>query len=417
VRGSRSEWYVRLVKKMRANSEGNILHKVESGTFALPERNPKYGKDDGARYKITADTVCWIASCTKMMTTVCVMQLVETGVLKLDDDVGTTWLPELKNPDIIVKMEDDKPVLTKAKRKVTLRNLLTHSSGLAYEFTHPKLAGWREWDMERKEGKAAARSADIAEAHRVPLLFEPDEGWIYGYGIDWAGLAVMRATKMTLEDYMSKNIWKPLGMTSTTFSMMEHRPDLIPRFAGMSLRDGDGDWIEMASDQFTMRVERVKYGGGGGCFSTANDYIKFLSSILNTMTADGSNQKLPQLLKRSTLEEMFKPGLTASATGVLRAMITHPLAFGLAGNIPHGVALSYGLGGLVTEERVPDSGRSAQSMQWSGLPNLFWWISPKDKICGCYFSQLLPTGDRLSTKLYSEFETAVLKEKMGRGKL
>jgi CubicO group peptidase (beta-lactamase class C family) len=357
-----------------------------------------------------------------MMTTVSVIQCVEKGILNLDGDVGERWLPELKDPEILVQMEEDsngdeKPVTKKATRKVTLRNLLTHSAGIAYEFTHPKLAAWRDWSMQSKEGKAAARSSDIAVAHKVPLLFEPGQGWIYGYGIDWAGLAVMRATGKTLEEYMSANIWKPLGMTSTTFSMVEHRPDLLPRFAGMTLRDSDGELINVPSDRFTMRAERVKYSGGGGCFSTANDYIKFLSSILNTLTSPEGDAKLPGLLSRGTLEEMFKPGLSESSTVALRGMITHPLAFGLAGNIPHGVAISHGLGGLVTEERVPDSGRAPGSMQWSGLPNLFWWISPKDKVCGCYFSQLLPQGDKLTTKLYREFEAAVLQETVVKGKL
>jgi CubicO group peptidase (beta-lactamase class C family) len=101
---------------------------------------------------------------------------------------------------------------------LTYRNLLTHTSGLAYEFTHPKLNAWREWAMSSTpDGRVNARSSEIAVANKVPLIFEPDEGWVYGYGIDWAGLAVMRATKQTLEEYMSENIWKPCGMASTTF--------------------------------------------------------------------------------------------------------------------------------------------------------------------------------------------------------
>jgi len=242
------------------------------------------------------------------------------------------------------------------------------------------------------------------------LLFEPDEGWVYGYGIDWAGLAVMRATNQTLEEYMSHNIWKPCGMTSTTFSLVDHRPDLLSRFAGMTMRDDSGSLIDLDRDIFTVRAERVKYSGGGGCFSTANDYIKLLSTLLHTMVAPSGPSSLPNLLSKSTLESMFAQRLSSTATSVLNRTIGMPLAAGLAGNIPRGVATTYGLGGIINLDVMSNTGRSAVSMQWSGLPNLFWWLSPVDGICGCYFTQILPPGDLTSLSLYSDFEVAVLKE-------
>jgi CubicO group peptidase (beta-lactamase class C family) len=253
----------------------------------------------------------------------------------------------------------------------------------------------------------------------VPLLFEPDEGWVYGYGIDWAGLAVMRATKQTLEEYMLHNIWKPCGMTSTTFSLADHRPDLLIRFAGMTMRDDDGNLIDLDRDLFTARSERVKYGGGGGCFSTANDYIKFLSSLLHSMVTPSRSSSLPSLLRESTLKSMFAQRLTPTATAVLNRTIAMPLAAGLAGNIPSGTSTTYSLGGIMNLDIMSNTGRSTGGMQWSGLPNLFWWLSPADGICGCYFTQILPPGDRMSLSLYSDFEAAVLKEwrEGGKGRL
>jgi CubicO group peptidase (beta-lactamase class C family) len=265
------------------------------------------------------------------------------------------------------------------------------------------------------DGRANARSSDVAVAHKIPLLFEPDQGWVYGYGIDWAGLAVMRATGYTLEEYMTRHIWGPLGMASTTFSLADHRPDLLPRFAAMTLRD-DGGALEVSDhDMYSHRAERVKYGGGGGCLSTANDYVKFLSSLLNTAT--GSAAKLPQLLSRDTVKGMFAPRLTAAAENMLRRTIDSPLAFGLAGDLPRSVRASFGLGGLLTLSAVPATGRSPGGMQWGGLPNLFWWVSPADNRCGCYFGQLLPPGDHTSFRLYEGFERAVLADKNGKEKL
>jgi CubicO group peptidase (beta-lactamase class C family) len=221
----------------------------------------------------------------------------------------------------------------------------------------------------------------------------------------------MRATGRNLEEYMTENIWKPLGMTSTTFNVSDHRPDLLSRLAAMTVRDDEGNLSTLNQDAFTVTygAQRVKYGGGGGCFSTANDYIKFLSSLLNTAT--GSSAGIPQLLSESTVKSMFTPGLTSTANDMLHRTIESPLAFGLAGNIPRSARTTYGLGGLLTMSTVPATGRSGGGMQWGGLPNLFWWVSPADNRCGCYFGQLLPPGDRPSFKLYSEFEKAVLSDK------
>lgn len=302
-----------------------------------------------------------------------------------------------------------------------VRNLLTHTSGLAYEFTHPKLNAWREWaTASTPDGKANARSTDIAIAHKVPLVFEPDESWVYGYGIDWAGLAVMRATKKNLEDYMSENIWEPCKMGSTTFSIPNNRPELFGRFAGMTLRDEDGNLVDLARDLFTSRAERVKFGGGGGCFSTANDYLKFLMSLLRTLQSTGPSSDRHDLVSKSTLQSMLTQRLGSQSETVLNQTIQHPLAAGLAGNMPAGVPATFGLGGIINLDAMPNTSRPAGGIQWGGLPNLFWWINPIDGLCGVFFTQLLPPGDRTALDLYSEFEDVVVKEyreASGKGKL
>jgi CubicO group peptidase (beta-lactamase class C family) len=348
------------------------------------------------------------------MTTVCVMQCVERGILKLDEDVSETWLPEFDDIGILKSMEGDKdgneqPIYKKRTQKITLRNLLTHSSGIAYEFTHPKLNAWRSWSSSTKAGRELGRSSEIASAMRVPLLFEPDTAWVYGYGIDWAGLAVMRATSQSLEEYMSTNIWRPLGMTSTTFSLERHRPDLYNRLAGMTVRDDQGNLEDSDGGPMAKNIERVHYGGGGGLYSTCNDYIKFLTSVLNTATS--GTVPIPQLLTFESTKEMFSPNLSESSTEAMRSVVANPLAFGLAGNLSKSVDTSFGLGGILNLGDIPATGRKRGGMQWGGLPNLFWWISPQDGVCGCYFSQILPPGDVLSFNLYSDFEKAVLEEK------
>lgn len=384
---------------------GKILTSIASGTY-IPKAptvnssksSPVGAKLEQATEKFTADTVCWIASCTKLMTSVAAMQCVERGLLKLDDDISQTVLPEFKGIQILTTINDDGPQLKPATRKVTLRNLLTHSSGVAYEFTHPKMFAWRQWfNKQSKENKAKSRSADAAVAYLAPLMFEPDEGWAYGYGIDWAGVAVSRVSGLTLGEFMQKNIWTPLGMTSTTFHF-ESRPDLLSRMASMTERGMEGKLEREPSGAMTDPFKMaVKESGGGGAFSTANDYIKFLIAILQ------NNGKL--FRHRDTIPNMILPHLKNPAH--LAAIVANPLSYGLAGNLPQDTKLSYALGGLTNLTKVSTTGRAAGSMQWSGLPNLFWWINPSDGICGCYFGQILPPGDVPSFLMYEEFEKAV----------
>jgi CubicO group peptidase (beta-lactamase class C family) len=304
------------------------------------------------------------------------------------------------------------------------RNLLTHTSGVSYEFTHPTLAAWRKWAVANTpDGSSNHTSTDIGIAYRVPLVFEPGEGWAYGYGIDWAGLAVMRVTNQTLEEYMTKNIWGPLGMNSTTFDPWVLRSDLAGRVAGMMQRDTDKTLVVGDDAAVVKGIGAQKYSGGGGAYSTANDYAKLVSSLLGTIKSSPS-KKQHDLLKPSTLEEMLNQTNPPAATTILNVIVSSPMAAGLAGNIPGGIQVSFGLGGIVNKvdidkptHRATDAiiaaegtGRAANGIQWCGLPNCHWWISPGDNLCGVFFTQVLPPGDSVTLRLYEEFEGAVLRD-------
>jgi CubicO group peptidase (beta-lactamase class C family) len=301
------------------------------------------------------------------------------------------------------------------------RHLLTHTSGVPYEFTHPTLAAWRQWTIANTpDGAANHASKDISRAFRVPLLFDPGDGWTYGYGLDWAGVAVMRATNKTLEEYMTENIWGPLGMKSTTFDPWKLRSDLADRVGGMMARNA-GNIVNGDSNPFVNGIGAQDYSGGGGAYSTANDYIKLVTSLLKTSR---SVKQEYDLLKPSTIAEMINNAISPKASAILNAIISAPMAAGLAGNIPPGIQVSYGLGGIVNKVpidkptlRATDpsikangTGRAANSIQWCGLPNCHWWISPGDGVCGLFFGQILPPGDNATLRLYEEFEGAVLRD-------
>lgn len=272
---------------------------------------------------------------------------------------------------------------------------MTHSSGISYEFMHGRLMNWRTWSNQslRNRGirKTLEERSEVSKAYRVPLVFDPETSWTYGYGIDWAGCMVERVSGMTLEQYMRKNIWEPLGMKDTTFHPIDY-PHLKDRIAGMTERNGEGKLNLQASTK--SPIGGVRDSGGGGLAGTANDYIKVLISLL----------KDEKLLKRGTVDYMFQPHLKDPQH--LRKMHANPAAYGLAGNITPGTRVDFGLGGILNQEPM-ETGRSAGGMQWGGFPNLFWWMNPKDGICGCYFSQLVPPGDVESFEMYKKFETAV----------
>jgi CubicO group peptidase (beta-lactamase class C family) len=387
---------------------GKILHSVSSGTYvpSIPttSQSPSHldPKSKPEPQAFSADTVCWIASCTKLMTSIAAMQCVERGLLTLDADISNI-LTEFKDIQILVSIDEEKgPVYKPATRKITLRNLLTHSSGLAYEFTNPKLFAWRQWfNRQSPANKAQSRSRDAAIAYQTPLMFEPDEGWAYSYGMDWAGVAVSRVSKLSLQDYMQKNIWTPLGMTSTTF-YIHKRPDLQRRMASISDRADDGKLTRGVSAQYNIDLFPVDESGGGGCSSTANDYIKLLTALLAPK---------PKILRPETIDLMFSPNL-ANAKHLMRVH-ANPLSYGLAGNIPIDSKLDYGLGGILNMEVVSTTGRAKGGMQWGGLPNLFWWINRKEGVCGCYFGQLMPAGDRKSFEMYEAFERAINESFLG----
>ncbi|KIW84619.1 hypothetical protein Z517_00007 [Fonsecaea pedrosoi CBS 271.37] len=349
-----------------ADASGNtIYHGAKGFTSVIPET---------AR-PMTEDTTFWIASCTKLLTTISVMQCVEQGKLSLDNDVSTI-LDEWTSPDILTGWKPDtgEPELKKATKKITLRQLLTHSSGMGYDFLSPELIKWRQWRGE----SSRPGDGDIRKGYVMPLLYEPGDGWSYSCGIDWAGKMVERVNGgMKLGQYMKKNIWDPLGMASTSFRPEEN--ELVrSRLCATTARTAEGDLVP--ADPYPHHNPKDDLGGGG-LYSSAPDYIKVLISLLKN---DGL------LLKPETVKVMFSPQLSNDA--YLNATMATPGAGPMFRGGVDSSAWNFGLGGILNMEDVAGVCKKG-TMTWGGLPNLFWWIDPAAGNCGIYASQLLPPGD------------------------
>ena len=191
----------------------------------------------------------------------------------------------------------------------------------------------------------------------VPLVFNPDDGWAYGIGNDWAGQVVEAVSGLSLEEYAQQNIFKPLGMSSSTFFLSEH-PDIAGRRAAIAKRPSPDSALTSAPDE--APVDSKLASGGGGLFCTPNDYAKFLVAII------GGNDKI---LMPDSLKTLFKPQLDDPS--YFKAFADGPMHDSVLAEFPKDVPLNYALGGGINVEDVPEKRRKG-SMMWSGVTNPRW---------------------------------------------
>lgn len=239
--------------------------------------------------EINLDSNFWGFSLTKLLTTIAVLQCVEDGLIGLDDAVDGI-LPELQEPQIITPKPDGSFKLTRAKSKITLRHLVTHTSGLSYDAMHPVLIAWRE---SRGEGPQVM-SGKLPEAYSLPLLFEPGSGWVYGAGLDWAGMLVERLHRTKLAAYMQKRLFNPLDLDRSTFRPAT-RPDVMASLAQMWRRSDTGELVPISSP---YPLNARNDSGGMGLVTSTSDFVAILQDLL---------KEKPVLLKKESVEEMFLP--------------------------------------------------------------------------------------------------------------
>lgn len=332
------------------------------------------GADNAAA--MTPDTVFWIASLTKAVTSVAAMQLVEQGRVGLDEPVGR-WLPRLAEPKVLEGFaEDGTPRLRPAKTPVTLRHLLTHTSGLAYDFFSADLVRYLQ---------ATGGSLMGAEDPDVPLLFEPGAGWQYGISTDWAGKLVEAVSGERLGAYVDAHICRPLGMADTTFSPATGE---APRRASVHQRLPDGGVVPIP---FGMPPVPYFSMGGGGLYSTAGDYLAFLRALL----AGGG-----PVLKAETVAEMSRNQIGAMAAGALKT--SNPM-LSLDYEPMPGAPKGWGLGFLINHDAGP-AGRGAGALAWAGLANCYYWLDPAAGRAGVLMSQVLPFGDPKVLQTFEQVE-------------
>lgn len=359
---------------MAANS-GTITY---SGAFG--------SRDSKSGVAVTPDSIFAIASMTKPVTSVAAMQLVEQGKLKLDEP-ASTYIPELGSLQVLHGFDPStgQPILKPAAKPVTLRRLLTHTSGFAYDTWD---AGMLRWEKESGTKIPLGTVAPL-----TPLMFEPGTRWQYGTSADWSGRLVETVSGLTLEEYFQKNILQPLEMHDTSFLVSEAKFD---RLVGGYNRQPDGSLTE---NPRTSPQPPKAFNGGGGLYSTAPDYVRFMQMILRR----GQGPSGRQILQPKTVDMMATNQIGKLSAGKLKTMRPN-----MSSDVDFHPGFQDGFGfGFLINATAYEGGRSAGSLAWGGIANTYFWIDPRKGVAGVILMQFLPFADHEALAVLGDFERAV----------
>ena len=328
---------------------------------------------------LTSDALFRIASMTKPVTSVALMQLIEQGRVGLDDP-AEKYLPELAGLKVFEKFDAATGAyqLRPASRPATVKHFLTHTSGLAYPFTS---AIWR--NFKPRDGEKYPFGG--------PLLFDPGERWHYSTSTDVVGRLVEVVSGQKLEEYFRQHIFAPLKMEDTSYNVPEAKG---PRLVAQQQRAGalmDGA-IELQKPQLGLTIASPI--GGGGLASTAEDYGRFMRMLLNGGALDGA-----RVLKAETVALMGQNHIGAVSVPALKSALPRSADFTF---IDDGKD-KWGLGFLITVNQV-EGKRSPGSLSWGGINNTFFWIDPSRGVAGVIMMQYLPFADAKALAVYDIFE-------------
>lgn len=357
--------------------QGYVDRKEVAGIVGLIARSGKVvyhksfgSRDVSAKAPMSNDTIFRIASMTKPITTVGLMQLWEQGRFQLRDPLSK-FLPEFSDMRVALPIEPGDaargPFKTvEAASPITIQHLLTHTAGLANPYRGATQDLYREVRAKLKPGSTIGDY--VTALATLPLNFHPGERWEYGPATDVAGRLIEVISGMTLDEYFRKNIFEPLGMKDTHFYLPESK---LPRFAALYRPDSDGK-IELQdrpdANSRWVKEPHVYFSGGGGLVSTSTDYFRFHQMMLN-----GGELDSVRILGPRTVRLM-----TTNHTGDKAVWL-------------RGAGFGFGLGYSVTTELGPSGMPSAVGTYgWGGAFCTVFWVDPGDKLIGILMTQVRP---------------------------
>ena len=338
---------------------------------------------------MTTDTAFASFSCTKAITGVAVMQLVEEGVLGLGDP-AKEYAPEIAEIQVLEGFDAaGEPRVRPPASNVTVEQLMLHTAGFGYDFFNHDLVRYGE--KRHVPSVVTATQASLNSA----LLFDPGERWEYGSNIDWVGKVVEGARGKRLGEVFEKRIFGPLGMDSAGFVLTD---DMRSRRATMHQREDDGSLTPMPG--FELPQDPEQHMGGHGLYMPVGDYMRFIRMVLNE--GEGENGRV---LEAETVRAMGQNGLGDKTIKMLPGAI--PTLSNDAEFFP-GTVKRWSTAFMINEEEAP-TGRGAGSLAWAGLGNTYFWIDPKRRVTGVILTQLLPFADTEVLRLFGRFEGEVYK--------
>ncbi|EHR70061.1 penicillin-binding protein, beta-lactamase class C [Burkholderiales bacterium JOSHI_001] len=337
---------------------------------------------------MTTDSVFAIFSTTKALVGALVMQLVEEGKLSLADEAGK-YVPDIDQLQVLDGWDGDTPRLRAPKRKITINDLMLHTTGLCYEF-------FAADDLKFRGAKNIPTVVSCSyESIRTVLLHDPGAAWTYGVNIDWLGLVVEKLRGKRLGVVMKERLFDPLGMQDIGFGLSE---GMKARRAVIHDRAADGKLTPLPD--LVLPDPPPMDMGGHGLYATVGEYMKFIRMVLNG--GAGANGRV---LKAETVDAMGKDGLQALGLSVGGWPTSIP-SLTNAGEMFPGLDKGWAYTFMTNRERAP-TGRSPNSLMWAGLANSYYWIDRTAGVGGYWATQILPFHDAASYPGFVEFEATV----------
>ena len=353
--------------------------------------------------EFTTSTPLFIWSCTKLVTSIAALQLIEQGKLSLDDLVEK-YIPDITTVPVLEpnKKDENGNLATRPmKTKPTVLHLFTHTGGFTYDFFD---ADTLTWQIQNNKTPANYMADGTYEYLKTPLCADPGEKYTYGVCIDWLGLIVEKISGLPLHQYIQANITSPLEMKNTTSNFPTSQNRMV-----VHLRDGEGKL--MGNTELKPNDNPDHHLGGSYLISTVDDFSKLLSAVLNRGTHPVTNASI---LQAKTVDEYLFKDFLPQATNTS----SHPNPAVDLGRIPSsipqltstghfmpGTKLGWSCGLLLNLEDV-EGGRRKGSGAWAGLGNLYYWIDPVGQRTGLVATSVLPFFDPMVLGLFGEVEGA-----------
>ncbi len=348
---------------------GKIAHQSQRGRSAF----------EGG-HEVGMDTIFRIYSMTKPITSVAIMMLAERGKIMLQDPV-TKYLPQFADIRVFEKGTPREYTTREPERMITVHDLMTHQSGLTYDFmlAHPVDALYRNRRINGARSAKFTSEEFIDQLVELPLQFSPGQKWNYSVSTDVLGRIIEVVSGQTLDVFLTKNIFMPLGMNDTSFTIddnkrarLAHNYSRDPVSGITSLADAPEKTIYAAGRKFLS--------GGGGLLSTMGDYLKFCEMMRRHGVLNGA-----RILGRKTVAYMTSNHLPNGETLMDRAS-------GSFSEVSYG-GTGFGLGfSVVVDPQYAPTVTSCGVYSWGGLASTFFWVDPEEEMVVILMTQIMPSG-------------------------